>query len=112
MVNGNEIDRNGYSPSIMQSDLTRCYLCGRSDEKLDRHEILHSDMVGKQRAKSKRFGLWVCLCHARCHELGKYAVHRNRETDLMLKREAQQRAMDYYGLTTDEWIAEWGKSYL
>lgn len=54
----------------------------------------------------------MSLCHVRCHQYGKYAVHRNKDVDLMLKREAQQRAMDYYGLTTDEWIAEWGKNYL
>ena len=105
-------DRNGYNDSIMQQDHTRCYLCGRSDEPLNRHEVFHADVKGKQREKSKAWGLWVSLCHVRCHQYGKYAVHRNKDVDLMLKREAQQRAMDYYGLTTDEWIAEWGKNFL
>lgn len=106
------MDRNGYNLSIMQRDLCECYICRRWDCKLDRHEIFHADVKGKQRAKSKAWGLWVMLCHDSCHELGKYAVHRNKGVDDMLKREAQQRAMDYYGLNTDEWIAEWGKNYL
>ena len=106
------MDANGYNPSIMQSNLHSCYLCGRSDQKLDRHEIFHADFKGVQRAKSKRMGLWVCLCHERCHQFGKYAVHRNRETDLLLKREAQQRAQDYYDLTTDAFIKIFEKNYL
>ena len=96
----------------MQQDLSRCYICGSFVGKLDRHEIFHADMRGKQRAKSKAWGLWVTLCHDSCHENGKFAVHRNKDVDMMLKREAQQRAMDYYGLKTDEWIAEFGKNYL
>ena len=106
------MDRNGYNPSIMQKSHDRCYLCGRCDEPLNRHEIFHADKKGKQREKSKQWGLWVSLCHARCHQYGKYAVHRNKETDLLLKREAQQRAQDYYGISTDDFIREFGRSYL
>lgn len=93
----------------MQRDLTRCYLCGRSDEKLDRHEIFHGDMKGKLREKSKRMGLWVMLCHWHCHLNG---AHARKDIADLLKREAQQRAMDYYDMTTDEFIQEFGKNYL
>ena len=106
------MDENGYNPSIMQQDHTRCYLCGRSNQALNRHEVFHADVKGKQREKSKRWGLWVTLCHERCHQYGKYAVHRNRATDLMLKEEAQRRAMEFYNITTDEFIDEFGKNYL
>ena len=106
------MDANGYNPSIMQNDLTRCFICGRTDQTLNRHEIFHADKKGVQRAKSKRMGLWVVLCHERCHQFGKYDVHRCRDTDLLLKQEAQQRAQDYYGLTTDDFIKEFGRSYL
>lgn len=99
------LDSNGYAPSIMQQDLSRCYICGRSSEKLDRHE----PFGGALRSKSKKMGLWVMLCHWTCHLNG---AHAHGEIAQMLKREAQQRAMDYYGLTTDEWIAEWGKNFL
>lgn len=106
------MDANGYNPSIMQHDLSRCYICGRSDEPLHRHEVFHADKKGVLREKSKSWGLWVVLCGFRCHELGKYAVHRCRDTDLMLKREAQQRAQDYYGISTDEFIEIFGRNYL
>lgn len=106
------MDSNGYNPSIMQSDLARCYICGRNDEPLHRHEVFHADYKGVIRRKSKAWGLWVMLCGFRCHEIGKYSVHRCRETDLLLKKEAQQRAMDYYGITVEEFINEFGRSYL
>ena len=98
-------DRNGYNPSIMQHDLSRCYICGRSCEKLDRHEPIG----GALRSKSKRYGLWVMLCHWTCHLNG---AHAHSDIALMLRREAQQRAMDYYDWTTDEFIEMFGKNYL
>jgi hypothetical protein len=52
------LDRNGYAPSILQTE-ERCFLCGRTDRKLDRHE----PFGGPYRAKSKADGLWVLLCH-------------------------------------------------
>lgn len=99
------LDSNGYAPSIMQQDLSRCYICGRSSEKLDRHE----PFGGALRSKSKKMGLWVTLCHWICHLNG---AHAHGEIAQMLKREAQQRAMDYYGMTTDEWIELFGKNFL
>lgn len=99
------MDRNGYNPSIMQQDLTRCYLCGRSCEKLDRHEPFN----GPYRQKSKKWGMWVMLCHWTCHENG---VHAHPMEANRLRAEAQQRAMDYYNITTDEFIKEFGKSFL
>ena len=106
------MDKNGYNPSVMQRDLTRCYLCGRTDDKLDRHEIFHADKKGVLRAKSKRMGLWVVLCHSSCHQLGPRSVHRCRKTDLLLKQEGEQRALDCFGWTTDDFIEEFGKNYL
>lgn len=110
MVNefGVELDRNGYSPSIVQRFPDRCYLCGRSDEKLDRHEIFG----GANRDKSKRLGLWVLLCHERCHIFGKYAVHQNAEKDLKLKRDGELAACSHYGWMPDTFIAVIGKNYI
>lgn len=99
------MDINGYNPSIMQHNLDHCYICGRSCEKLDRHEVFG----GAYRAKSKRMGLWVMLCHWSCHLNG---VHAHGAESRLLKAEAQQRAMDYYHITTDEWIESFGKNYL
>ena len=74
------LDKNGYAPSIVTFDTNCCFLCGGQDEKLDRHECFG----GAMREKSKRLGLWVPLCHNRCHEYGPNAVriasrqHRKR----------------------------------
>lgn len=101
----NGLDRNGYAPSILQDDLSCCFLCGHSDMKLDRHEVWGA----ANRQKSKRLGLWVMLCHDACHLYGvhKYAVLANR-----LKKKAQLIAMEHYGWTIEDFIKEFGKNYL
>lgn len=97
---------NGYGDSILQ-DGDCCFLCGRRDRKLDRHEVF----FGAYRAKSKRLGLWVLLCHEGCHE-GREGAQENPELRLMLKRYGQQRAMTVYGWSTEDFIREFGKNYL
>ena len=44
---GAELDRNGYAPSIVQADTSKCFLCQRSGVKLDRHEIFGNAMRSK-----------------------------------------------------------------
>lgn len=100
-----KFDRNGYAPSIIQDDTTRCYLCGRRDRKLDRHE----PMQGAYREKSKADGLWVLLCHVPCHE---GQAHGNREVRERLCRDAQAAAMKHYGWTVDDWRRRYGKNWL
>lgn len=106
------MDKNGYAPSIMQDTVFEpcCYLCGANGalDKLDRHEIFG----GPYREKSKRLGLWVLLCHNDCHIFGPLAAHNNASTALRLKQEAQRRAMEAYGWSTDDFIREFGKNYL
>lgn len=104
---GAPIGKNGYAPSILQDDLSCCYLCGRSNCKLDRHEVYPAH----NRQHSKRLGLWVMLCHDSCH-LGSYGVHLNYEKGLQLKQDAQKKAMRYYNWTTDDFIEEFGKNYI
>lgn len=81
------LDKNGYAPSIVTFDTNCCFLCGGQDEKLDRHECFG----GAMREKSKRLGLWVPLCHNRCHEYGPNAVHSNRESRTYCQQAAQKR---------------------
>lgn len=106
------MDKSGYAPSIMQDTVFEpfCYLCGANGalDKLDRHEIFG----GPYREKSKRLGLWVLLCHNDCHIFGPMAAHNNASTALRLKQEAQRRAMEAYGWSTEDFIREFGKNYL
>jgi len=90
----------------MQEDMTCCYLCGRRDRKLDRHEPLQGVAY---RSKSKADGLWVLLCHVPCHE---GQAHGNREIRERLCREAQTAAMRVYGWTVDDWRQRYGKNWL
>lgn len=107
---GAPLDRNGYAPSLLQTDLTVCYTCGRNGyaDKLDRHEIFY----GPFRQKSKRHGLWVMLCHDRCHEYGPLAVHNNSDKDEILKIKGENAAMQTYHWTTADFRREFGKNYL
>lgn len=98
------MNKNGYNPSIMQTEPI-CYLCGRVDRKLDRHEVFG----GAYRAKSKRLGLWCLLCHDTCHLNG---VHAHGEIAYELRRQAQKKAMKHYGWTAERFIQEFGRNYL
>lgn len=96
-------DRNGYNPSLLQSDHSVCFRCGTSVGKLDRHEIYGSS----NRQKSKRLGLWVTLCR-RCHE----DAHGYNSVMIALKQAGQSVAMQTYGWTTEQFIKEIGRNYL
>lgn len=75
--------------SIIQQKDGRCFLCGMLDHEED--------------------GLTVYLC-VEHHRTGKAAVHRNRESDLILKRYAQEiYERDH---TREEFRTRYGKSYL
>lgn len=102
---GVKLDRSGYAPSIMQDDTERCYLCGRCDRKLDRHEPFN----GASRTKSKRLGMWVALCGESCHHGD---AHKHFQTARRLKREAQAAAMLKYGWDTKTFILEFGRNWL
>lgn len=78
------MDRNGYGKSIMQTVDDKCFLCGKMTETA-RHEVY----FGANRTNSKKHGLWVNLCPS-CHQHSQIAVHRNRDTDLYLKRVCQE----------------------
>ena len=98
---------NGYGPSILQTDLGYCFHCGRSDRKLDRHEV----WGGANRSKSKKYGLWVMLCHEDCHE-GKNGVHQNAAMRQALREYAQKIAMEEFDWTVEDFREVFGKNYL
>ena len=102
---GAEIDRNGYAPSIVQANTSKCFLCHRSCVKLDRHEIFGNAM----RNKSKRMGLWVSLCHEPCHLVH---AHGNAEVMDWLHRMGEQACIDNYDFTIPMFREEFYTNYL
>ena len=97
------LDRAGYSESIVQLG-NCCFKCGRTNGKLDRHEI----WGGPYRDKSKRLGLWVLLCHETCHL---YGVHQDAEYARRLRAFAQGMLQEEYCWSTEEFIKRFGKNY-
>ena len=106
MVNeyGEELDRNGYAPSILNRKADLCQVCQRRMGVLQRHEVFH----GSNRQKSKRYGLWINVCHS-CH----YRIHNgDGKLDRFLKEDAQKAAMEHYGWNEYVWRVVFGKNYL
>ena len=71
------MDRNGYNPSILDTESGVCYVCGRQTDTA-RHEIYG----GANRNISKRMGFWVNLCpdcHRRVHRVEDFAVAALKE---------------------------------
>lgn len=97
------LDRNGYAPSIMQTDQIRCFRCMTQTGKLDRHEVFGA----ANRQKSKRLGLWVVLCRS-CHS----AAHDDRVVWTALKQGGQLAAMKTYHWSREDFIKEIGRNYL
>ena len=101
---GVALDRYGYAPSLLQANQYHCWMCGMNDQHLDRHEVFY----GPYRKKSKELGLWVSLCHDRCHLNG---VHKHGKKEQHLKQIAQIVAMLHYDWDVDQFIKEFGKNY-
>ncbi|BAK99605.1 hypothetical protein OBV_24070 [Oscillibacter valericigenes Sjm18-20] len=87
-----------------------CWRCGRNGcaDPLDKHHLFG----GALRKKSEQYGLWVYLCHDRCHENGPEAAHQNEETMRKLHEYGQRKAMAENDWTTEDFIREFGKNYV
>ena len=87
-----------------------CWLCGRNGgtDPLDKHHIFG----GSNRWLSEKYGLWVPLCHSRCHEFGPEAVHRNAGTMQALHEYGQALAMGENGWSIEDFRAVFGRNYL
>jgi hypothetical protein len=95
--------------SIIQTNKTACYWCGRNAYAdafgLDEHHVFG----GPRRKLSEKYGLKVYLCHRRCHL---YGVHLNAEMSNALKARVQSIAMEHYGWDTEKFIEIFGKNYI
>ena len=91
-------------------EVKKCFICGRngSGDPLDKHHIFGAS----NRKKSEKYGLYVWLCHNRCHIFGEYAVHRNKNIMQAMHEYGQRKAMQEQGWTVDEFRQVFGKNYL
>ena len=90
--------------SIIQDDLTRCYLCGRTGS-LETHHVFGG--VANRRI-SEKYGLTVKLC-PNCHR-GTDGAQYDKQKNLLLKRDAQFSFERTH--TRAEWFRLIGKNYL
>lgn len=86
------------------------YYSNQRYEGTHRHEIFFGTA---NRKKSIKYGL-VVFIRPEDHNMSEYGVHNRKghEFDMYLKKLGQERAMDEYSWTTDEFIDIFGKSYL
>ena len=90
--------------SIMQ-DERKCFLC-HTTQRLQRHHCIG----GANRKRADKDGLWVYLCVR--HHTGDEGVHTtNTKTLRELKELAQSKWEETYG-DREEFIKEYGRSYL
>lgn len=86
--------------------MRECEICG-STRWLERHHVFN----GAYRKKSEKFDAVADLCHF-CHNEPPDGVHFNAENMRQLKAKYQMLIMDKYGMSEQEFIREFGKSYL
>lgn len=96
--------------SVIQSDKSRCYICGRNgnSDALEEHHVYFGTA---NRKKSDDYGLTVYLCGDRCHRCGRESVHRNITVCRELQAKVQEIAMQYYGWTVEDFISIFGRNY-
>lgn len=93
------------SKSIL-SNVPACYICGDFNH-LCRHHVYGGHA---NRKISEREGCWVYLC-AWHHTLSNNSVHQNRQLDLKLKRQCEERWIEENG-TEEDFRKLFGKSWL
>lgn len=90
----------------LMSDKKECYVCGYQRD-IHRHHIFYGTA---NRKISEQDGCWCYLCAVH-HNMSKVGVHFNRDLDLSIKRECQQRWEEVNG-GREKWLKRYGKSYL
>ena len=96
--------------SIIQKDKTKCFICKQNPcgDPLDKHHCF----FGALRSKSEKYGLTVYIHHNKCHIFGENAVHRNAEVNRKLQAFAQEKAMQHYGWSIEDFRSIFHKNYL
>ena len=85
--------------------MRECYVC-KTTNNIQSHHVYG----GFNRKNSTKYGMVVDLCGYH-HNLSNKGVHQNRELDLRLKQEYQQKFENEQG-TREEFMSIFGKNYL
>ena len=93
-----------YPESIVQNDLTECYVCGCRTN-LEIHHIMSGSA---NRKLSTAYGLVCALCAD--HHRGAIGVHQDIILNERLKKDAQSAFEKRYGHT--KWMSLFKKNYL
>lgn len=93
--------------SIITNDLEHCIECGNTNVEL--HEVFFG---GRNRNKSIEDGLVIPLCKKYHHRGNLVGIHKDKELNYKYKRIAEQKWIEYYNKTTDDFIKRYGKNYL
>lgn len=88
--------------SIFTDDLETCMLCG--NEATDLNEIFR----GRNRQNSMKWGAVMPLCR-KCHN--KLTYNENNLEEIW-KIKGQAKIMEYYKMTTEEFIGIFGRNYI
>ena len=91
--------------NILQSK-KQCYVCG-TENNIHIHEVY----FGKNRQRSIKDGCCVYLC-GRHHNQSNEGVHFNHELDLKLKKIYENKWLEVYNKTVDDFIREYGKNWI
>ena len=93
------------SKSIMNNE-KKCIVCSYTKD-IHKHHIFYGSA---NRKLSEKYGCWCYLCAVH-HNMSKVGVHFNRELDLKIKRECQQKWEETHG-NREQFIKVFGKNYL
>lgn len=96
----------GNMESIIQTK-RECLVCGLTAT-LHRHHVFFGV---SNRKKSEEDGCWVWLCHHH-HNGSKDGVHFNMKLDKQIKRLSEEKWLNYYNKTIDDFIQRYGRNYL
>lgn len=91
--------------SILQ-DKKECYVCGTATN-IHIHEVF----FGKNRQKSIEDGCCIYLCGTH-HNMSNQGIHFNHDLDIRAKRDMEEKWLEVYGKTIDNFRDRYGKNYL
>ena len=108
---GKKKKRKKHGVSILHQRDGTCYLCVRLHRDFRYHDVLHKHHIyrGPCRDISEAEGFYVYLCLEH-HEIGKEAVHNNKENMELLQVECQRKYEESH--TRQQFMELIGKNYL